>query len=236
MNEASRFQAGQPGPEGDLTRATSPASSTRPTDPDAGKLRLPMAVLISGGGTTLENLIRCATSGQLAVAIRMVVCSNPSARGLEIARSAGIETRVVTRSQCASPEAFRDAVFSPCREVDAQLVVMGGFLKHVLIPDDFENRVINIHPSLIPQFCGKGFYGARVHAAVLESGVPQTGCTVHLVDDEFDHGPILLQRVVPVMPEDTVATLGARVFQAECEALPAAIEPFVRAYQSARSP
>ena len=111
----------------------------------------------------------------------------------------------------------------PCREAEAELVVMGGFLKHVLIPADFENRVINIHPSLIPAYCGKGFYGHRVHEAVLEAGEATSGCTIHFVDNEYDHGPIILQRQVVVEPEDTPESLAARVFEAECEAYPQVI-------------
>ena len=97
---------------------------------------------------------------------------------------------------------------------------MGGFLKHVLIPADFENRVVNIHPALIPAFCGQGFYGHRVHEAVLDAGAKMSGCTVHFVDNVYDHGPIILQRTVPVLDDDTPDTLAARVFAAECEAYP----------------
>jgi phosphoribosylglycinamide formyltransferase-1 len=104
-----------------------------------------------------------------------------------------------------------------------KLVVMGGFIQHVLIPADFEHRVVNIHPSLIPAFCGKGYYGRHVHEAVLAYGAKLSGCTVHFVDNEYDHGPIVLQRAVPVLDADTPDSLAARVFAAECEAYPAAI-------------
>ena len=103
------------------------------------------------------------------------------------------------------------------------IVVMGGFLKHVLIPPDFENRVVNIHPALIPQFCGKGMYGHHVHEAVLAAGAKTSGCTVHFVDNIYDHGPVILQRSVAVMPGDSPETLASRVFDAECEALPEAL-------------
>ena len=186
----------------------------------------PIAVLISGGGSTLRNLIECVERGTLAVDIRIVVCSNPAAGGIQFAAAAGIPVHVVRRHQCASAEVFRDAIFGICREAGVQLVVMGGFLQHVLIPADFAGRVLNIHPSLIPRFCGRGFYGLRVHQAVLAAGVPTTGCTVHVVDDEYDHGPIVLQREVAVDPGDTPETLAARVFAVECEALPAAISLF----------
>ena len=103
---------------------------------------------------------------------------------------------------------------------------MGGFLQLIAIPDDFRNRVMNIHPSLIPAFCGKGFYGERVHEAVLAMGVKVSGCTVHFTDNEYDHGPIILQRTVEVRDDDTVETLFARVFEQECEAYPEAIRLF----------
>ena len=184
---------------------------------------LPIAVLISGGGTTLRNLIEKQRDGSLPVEIRLVISSNAAARGRQFAEEAGIRTLVVERKSQPSAEAFSEAIFGPCRAAGVQLVVMGGFLKHTIIPPDFENRVINIHPSLIPAFCGHGMYGQRVHEAVLASGATQTGCTVHFVDNVYDNGPIILQRAVPVLAGDTPQSLAARVFEAECEALPEAI-------------
>ena len=187
---------------------------------------LPIAVLISGGGTTLRNLIARQQDGSLPVEIRLVISSNPAARGLEFAEQAGIRTLVVEQKSQPSAEAFSEAIFEPCRAAGVRLVVMGGFLKHAIIPPDFENRVINIHPSLIPAFCGHGMYGQRVHEAVLASGAERTGCTVHFVDNVYDNGPIILQRTVPVLVGDTPESLAARVFEAECEALPEAIRQF----------
>jgi phosphoribosylglycinamide formyltransferase-1 len=183
---------------------------------------LPIAVLISGGGTTLRNLIALRDKGELPVAIRLVISSNPAAKGLEIAKAANIPT-LVAEKKSKSSEAYAADIFEPCRQAGAQLVVMGGFLKHVAIPPDFENRVINIHPGLIPAFCGKGMFGHHVHEAVLEYGAKISGCTVHFVDNHYDHGPIILQRVVPVLNDDTPESLAARVFAAECQALPEAI-------------
>ena len=100
---------------------------------------------------------------------------------------------------------------------------MGGFLKRITIPEDFAHRVVNIHPALIPAFCGDGFYGHRVHEAVLEYGAKLSGCTVHFADNQYDHGPVILQRAVPVLDDDTPDTLAARVFAAECAAYPEAI-------------
>jgi phosphoribosylglycinamide formyltransferase-1 len=190
---------------------------------------LRIAALISGGGTTLRNLIVQRDAAKLPVEIVLVISSNPMAGGLAIAADAGIPTLVVPRrtgeasGTRQTAEQFRDAIFGPCRDAGVDLVVMGGFLKHVLVPSDFENRVVNIHPALIPAFCGHGYYGLHVHEAVLESGAKVTGCTVHFVDNEYDHGPIVLQRKVPVLDDDTPETLAARVYQAECEAYPEAI-------------
>jgi phosphoribosylglycinamide formyltransferase-1 len=187
---------------------------------------LRLAVLISGGGTTLKNLIQKIEAGQLAARIELVLSSNSQAGGLEFAKQTGIPTGVVRRPEFESPQAYSQAIFDRCREVGADLVVMGGFLKHVLIPPDFEGKVVNIHPSLIPAFCGKGYYGERVHAAVLEYGAKVSGCTVHFVDNQYDHGPIILQKVVDVNHQDTPATLAKRVFQLECDAYPEAIQMF----------
>jgi phosphoribosylglycinamide formyltransferase-1 len=153
-----------------------------------------------------------------------VVSSNPQAGGLEFAKAAGVAASVIERNTYSSIEEFSTAVFDACRAADADLVVMGGFLKLVVIPPDFENRVLNIHPALIPAFCGKSFYGHRVHEAVLEYGAKLSGCTVHFVDNRYDHGPILLQRAVPVMAGDTPKLLAARVFEAECAAYPEALQ------------
>jgi phosphoribosylglycinamide formyltransferase 1 len=184
---------------------------------------LPIAVLISGGGTTLRNLLEKIEADELPVEVRLVISSNRDARGLQYAADAGIPTVVVEKSAATSAEAFSEAVFGACRRADVKYVVMGGFLKHVLIPPDFENRVINIHPALIPAFCGRGMYGLRVHQAVLDYGVKLTGCTVHFVDNQYDHGPIILQKAVEVLPSDSPESLQARVFEAECEAYPQAL-------------
>jgi phosphoribosylglycinamide formyltransferase-1 len=184
---------------------------------------LPIAVLISGGGTTLRNLLERIQAGVLPVAVRLVVSSSAKARGLEFAAAAGIPTRVLPRAAFASDADYGEAIFGACRESGVSLVVMGGFLKFVPIPADFVHRVINIHPSLIPAFCGAGMYGHHVHEAVLAYGAKVSGCTVHFVDNQYDHGPIISQHAVPVLAGDTPATLAARVFVAECEAYPAAI-------------
>jgi phosphoribosylglycinamide formyltransferase-1 len=187
---------------------------------------LRVVVLLSGGGTTLANLLQKIEAGQLDTRVELVVSSNPRARGLEIAAAAGIPQVVLEPKKFDSVEAYGQAVFDACRGVAPHLVVMGGFLKFVPIPVDFEHRVMNIHPGLIPAFCGAGFYGHHVHQAVLDYGAKISGCTVHFVDNQYDHGPIILQRVVPVLDDDTADTLAARIFQAECEAYPEALRMF----------
>jgi phosphoribosylglycinamide formyltransferase-1 len=184
---------------------------------------LSIAVLISGGGTTLRNLLEKMSTEALPISIRLVISSSSKAAGLQFARGAKIPTHVVRRRDFDSPQDHSQALFEICQKASVAAVVMGGYLEHVLIPTDFENRVLNIHPALIPAFCGHGFYGHRVHEAVLEYGLKVSGCTVHFVDNQYDHGPIILQRAVAVAEDDTPDSLGARVFEAECQAYPDAL-------------
>ena len=184
------------------------------------------AVLISGAGTTLQNLLDRSGDGRLAAKVVLVVSSKGDAFGLERARRAGIATQVVSRKEAGSLGAFSKRIFDACRAAGVDLVCLGGFLHLLQVPEDYAGRVMNIHPALIPAFCGKGYYGHFVHEAVLSFGVKITGCTVHFVDNQYDHGPIISQRAVPVLVDDTVETLAARVFAEEREAYPQAIEWF----------
>jgi phosphoribosylglycinamide formyltransferase 1 len=185
-----------------------------------------LAVLLSGGGTTLQNLLDRCADGRLRARVVQVVSNRADALGLERARAAGIAAAVVDRKACGTPEAFSARIFDLCRAAGAELVCLGGFLQLILIPDDFRGRVLNVHPALIPAFCGKGFYGRRVHEAVLAYGAKVSGCTVHFADNEYDHGPIVLQRPVPVLDDDTAETLAARVHEQENAAYPEAIRLF----------
>ncbi len=189
---------------------------------------LPIAVLISGSGTTLKNLIEHRQREALPVDFRLVVSSRSDAPGLQYAAAAGIPACTIRRRDFAVPELHRDAVFDAVRQSGAEWVVMGGYLEHLLIADDYDHRVLNIHPSLIPAFCGKGYYGMRVHRAVIEYGVKLTGCTVHLVDNEYDHGPIVAQRACAVGPEDTPATIQNRVFELERQLYPQVLAAIAR--------
>ncbi len=179
-----------------------------------------ISVLISGGGTTLKNLIEKKQAGELSVEIGLVISNNPDAAGLQFARDVGIATVVVNHRNYETVGELSGAIFEHCRVAKIDLVVMGGFLRRVAIPADFVNRVINIHPSLIPAFCGKGNYGRRVHTAVIEYGCKVSGCTVHFVDDHYDHGPIIAQVPVAVHSEDTPESLAARIFESECKLYP----------------
>jgi formyltetrahydrofolate-dependent phosphoribosylglycinamide formyltransferase len=185
-----------------------------------------LAVFLSGGGTTLQNLLDRIADGRLPAQVVLVVSNNVDAFGLIRAETAGIPMAVVDRKDCGSREEFSQRLFKLCREHQADLVCLAGFLQLIHIPDDFQGRVMNIHPALIPSFCGKGYYGQHVHEAVLAYGAKITGCTVHFCDNQYDHGPIILQRTVPVLDDDSPDSLAARVFEQECEAYPEAIRLF----------
>jgi formyltetrahydrofolate-dependent phosphoribosylglycinamide formyltransferase len=185
---------------------------------------LRLAVLISGGGRTLKNLLARIAAGRLDAEVRLVVASAADAGGLQFAREADVPWQVFARKDFASQDDYSRAVFDRCRAADAELAVLAGFLKRLTIPADFANRVVNIHPALVPAFCGQGFYGHHVHQAALDYGVKLSGCTVHFVDNQYDHGPVILQKAVPVLDDDTADTLAARVFEAETEAYPEALQ------------
>jgi phosphoribosylglycinamide formyltransferase-1 len=178
--------------------------------------RVRIGVLVSGGGTNLQALIDACQEGKINGQVVLVISNREDAYALERASQKGIRNKFVSPSSFRGEDYDRRLV-ELLEQEEVQLVVLAGYLR-VLSPafiDRFRNRIINIHPSLIPKFCGKGFYGERVHRAVLESGVEQTGATVHMVDEGTDTGPIILQEKVPVMEEDTVESLQKRVLQVE---------------------
>jgi len=186
-----------------------------------GQLRL--GVLISGTGRTLANLLRAATTGDIPAQVCLVVSSRRDAPGNEIAREHGVPLVVVDARDVRGVEAFSRAVYQALDRYRVDLVAMAGFLRRLSIRPDYVGRIMNIHPSLLPLFGGKGMYGQRVHQAVLAAGVKVSGCTVHFVDEEYDAGPIILQSCVPVLEDDTPESLAARVFAEECRLYPEAI-------------
>jgi len=192
--------------------------------PPSVPLRQPvrLAVLLSGGGTTLQNLLDQIAAGRLDAEVVVVIASRADAFGLERARRAGIPTRTVPRKQYGDPTAFNDALHATLADFPIDLVVLAGFLS-LFEPRHYALRVLNIHPALIPAFCGSGFYGARVHSAGLAAGVKVSGCTVHFADTEYDHGPIILQSAVPVLDDDTPESLAGRIHDAENHLYPEAI-------------
>lgn len=190
-------------------------------------MSFPIAVLISGSGTTLQNLVARINDGTLPVRIVQVISSKANVKGVERASAAGLPTAIIERKQFASIEAFSDANFDLCRKAGAQLICLGGYLQLLRIPEDYRKRIVNIHPALLPAFGGKGMYGHHVHEAVIRHGAKVSGCTVHYVDDQYDHGPIIAQRSVEVKEDDTPETLAARVFAAECELYPEVIRKLI---------
>jgi len=174
-----------------------------------------LAVLLSGSGRTLQNLLDRIDDGRLSACVAGVASDRDDAFGLQRALDHGIEARRLTEPS---------QIWSWVQELDCDLVLLCGYVKLLPIEPEFEGRVLNIHPSLLPEFGGKGMFGEHVHRAVLDAGRSESGCTVHLCDNQYDNGRVLIQARVPVLPGDDATSLGARVFAAEREAYPAAIQ------------
>ena len=187
-----------------------------------------IAVLCSGGGTNLQALIDAVERGTIDGKIVLVIANASKAYALERARQHGIPAVFVSKKQAGSDEVFNDAILAKLREAGAQLVVLAGYLPIVgeQIVRAYEHRIINIHPALIPAFCGPGMYGHHVHEAVLRYGAKISGATTHFVDEQVDHGGVIMQRSVPVLEDDTPDTLAARVLTVEHEILPESVRLF----------
>lgn len=179
-----------------------------------------LAVLLSGSGRTLLNLLEHTRAGTLRASIELVIASREGP-GAERARAAGLRTLVIPGQIPA------EQLGALLREHRIDLVALAGYLKLVSIPPGFAGRIVNIHPALLPAFGGPGMYGQRVHEAVIRSGATTSGCTVHLIDAEFDRGPILLQKSCPVLPGDTPESLADRIFTLECRAYPEALQRLI---------
>ena len=189
-----------------------------------------LAVLVSGGGTNLQALIDAEKRGELGNGkITLVIASKPGVYALERAANAGIEGRVLARKDYDSIAAYSKALADEMTAAEIDLVVLAGFLTIIdeQVYEAFPNKILNVHPALIPSFCGKGFYGLHVHEAALEKGVKVSGATVHIVTPECDAGPIILQKAVAVMQDDTPETLQRRIMEeAEWKILPEAVRLF----------
>ncbi|WP_156415105.1 phosphoribosylglycinamide formyltransferase [Christensenella hongkongensis] len=183
------------------------------------------AVMASGGGTDFQSLIDAAQSGQINAEICCLVAGKPDIYAIERAKTAGIPVEVVQKKSFGTVEAFDEAILAALKAHAADFVVLAGYLSIIgkKTISAYRNKIINIHPSLIPSFCGMGMYGGKVHEAVIEYGAKFSGATVHFVDEEADTGPIIMQQVVPVMEDDTPEKLAARVLETEHRILPEAV-------------
>jgi phosphoribosylglycinamide formyltransferase-1 len=183
-----------------------------------------IGVLISGGGTNLQSVIDKINSGYLNCKIEIVISDNEKAYGIERSRESGIDAIALSKKEYGA--SLSDEILRIVEEKNIDLIVTAGFLSILKgeLLKKYKNRIINIHPSLIPSFCGKGMYGLNVHKAAINYGVKVSGCTVHFVDEGTDTGPIITQKSVPVLSDDTAEVLQKRVLQKEHEALPEAIK------------
>ena len=186
---------------------------------------LRLGVLISGGGRTLINIQELIQAGKLNAEVAVVIASKPCA-GIARAQAVGLTVHLVPYKQMPDLQAYSNRITELLTEAGVDLVILAGFLSLWQIPPQYMGRVMNIHPALLPDFGGKGMYGHHVHEAVIRSGVKESVCTVHFVTNEYDAGPIILQRRVPVLPTDTPDHLADRIFEQECIAYPEAIRLF----------
>jgi formyltetrahydrofolate-dependent phosphoribosylglycinamide formyltransferase len=195
-------------------------------DPKASKSPLRLGALISGGGTTLVNILDYIKQGRLNARIAIVISSRSTVAGVEKAEAEGLNVKIIRKKDYPEIDDFSRRIEEELVAANVELVVQGGWLCLWKIPARYENRVMNIHPALLPSFGGKGMWGHHVHEAVLESGCKLSGCTVHFCTNEYDKGPIIVQRCCEVKEDDTPETLAARVFEQECIAYPQAIKLF----------
>ena len=182
-----------------------------------------LAVLASGSGTTLQNLLDRISNKSLDARIDIVISSRPNILALDRAAKAAIPAHIIDRKSFSNPADFSQPIFKLIDENNIDLICLAGWLCMLKIPPRYENRVINIHPALLPAFGGAGMYGQKVHQAVLAHGCKISGCTVHFVDEKYDNGPIILQRACPVLENDTPDSLAHRIFEEEKIAYPQAI-------------
>ena len=190
--------------------------------------KINLGVLASGRGSNLQSIIDAAEKGELAAAVRVVISNNSKAYALERARNHNIPAIHLSHKQFETSEEFDTALIGTLRKHEVELVVLAGYMKLISpkVCEAYRNRILNIHPALLPSFGGKGMYGIHVHEAVLESGAKISGLTVHIVDEQYDHGPIVLQKPVPVQDDDDPESLAARILPEEHKMYSKAIQLF----------
>ncbi|MDD5135177.1 MAG: phosphoribosylglycinamide formyltransferase, partial [Phycisphaerae bacterium] len=193
---------------------------------DKNTKHLRLGILLSGSGRTMTNILEKIKDKQLNAEIVVVISSRPDVAGVEKAKAAKLPTKIIRKKDFPDIESFSEKIKQTLLAAKVDLVIQAGWLCLWKIPAEFENKVMNIHPALLPAFGGQGMWGHFVHEAVLKAGCKVSGCTVHFCTNEYDKGPIIIQRYCPVMEDDSSDTLAARVFQAECDAYPEAIKLF----------
>lgn len=183
----------------------------------------PVAILVSGTGRHLDHFAQLAASGELPIEVKLCVSSKPGVGALEHAKRWNIPSLVPDASRTDTPEQYSERVFALMEQYGVSTVLLAGFLRFLKIPEAWNGRVLNIHPSLLPAFGGAGYYGHHVHDAVIKRGCKVSGCTVHYVDNVFDNGPIVVQRTCQVLPDDDADALAGRVFGEELIGYPEAL-------------
>jgi formyltetrahydrofolate-dependent phosphoribosylglycinamide formyltransferase len=209
-----------------LNRGEDVTETLKPRQPAPARLRV--GALISGGGRTLLNLLEYHQRGELNIEVPLVISSRSTVSGVARCREAGLTVEVVRKRDFADIDAFSRDLEQRLTQARVDLVIQAGWLCLWRIPRVFENRVMNIHPALLPAFGGQGMWGHHVHEAVLKAGCKLSGCTVHFCTDEYDSGPIIVQRCCPVLEDDDADRLAARVFEQECQAFPEAVRLFAQ--------
>jgi phosphoribosylglycinamide formyltransferase-1 len=216
----------------DITVPRAPASVTRAsherrvTSNKSRTMPIRLGVLISGGGTTLMNILDYIKKDKLNAEVAVVISSRSTVTGVEKARKAGLDVKIIRKKDYPDIDQFSKRIEEVLVAANVELIVQGGWLCLWKIPSRYKNRVMNIHPALLPSFGGQGMWGHYVHEAVLKAGCKVSGCTVHFCTNEYDKGPIIVQRACEARDDDTPDTLAARVFQQECIAYPQAIQLF----------
>ncbi len=199
---------------------------SRPEPAVQNKKAIRLGVLISGGGTTLMNILEHIKDGRLNAQVALVISSRSTVAGVEKAKNAGLDVKIIRKKDFSDIDKFSKQIEKELIAAKVDLVIQGGWLCLWKIPKKYENKVMNIHPALLPSFGGKGMWGHHVHEAVLNAGCKVSGCTVHFCSNEYDKGPIIIQRTCPIKEGDNPDTLAARVFEQECIAYPEAIRLF----------